>query len=162
MKQIDALSQFNVTLISRYELDKNPSDIKERKSAERVNLKRADFICLIRLKFDEDLEPRIMNKWAELQDSKDSSRFKNWQNKLSDIRTLKTLSMGYSDSIKGMLQFWSNLLNNETLHEGLIGEINDHLRKDENYNFQTSPDFQKSPSYLLTPMHHSGESFFYR
>ena len=56
-----------------------------------------------------------------------------------------------------MLEFWSNLLNNETLDENLIGEINDHLRKDENYNFQTSPDFQKSPSYLLTPMHHSGE-----
>ena len=55
-----------------------------------------------------------------------------------------------------MLEFWSNLLNNETLDENLIGEINDHLRKDENYNFQTSPDFQKSPSYLLTPMHHSG------
>ena len=61
--------------------------------------------------------------------------------------------------IKGMVEFWSNLLNNETLDENLIGEINDHLRKDENYNFQTSPDFQKSPSYLLTPMHHSGESF---
>ena len=59
--------------------------------------------------------------------------------------------------MKGMLEFWSNLLNNETLDENLIGEINEHLRKDENYNFQTSPDFQKSPSYLLTPMHQSGE-----
>ena len=104
MKQIDALSQFNVTLISRYELDKNPSDITERKSAERVNLKRADFICLIRLKFDEDLEPRIMNKWAELQSSPEASVYKNWQAKLSEsdnIRTLKTLAMGYKDSIKG-------------------------------------------------------------
>ena len=108
MKQIDALSQFNVTLISRYELDKNPSDITERKSAERVNLKRADFICLIRLKFDEDLEPRIMNKWAELQSSPEASVYKNWQAKLSEsdnIRTLKTLAMGYKDSIKGRESF---------------------------------------------------------
>ena len=77
---------------------------------------------------------------------------------MEPLKDLHVKSLGYGANISGMLTFWTNLLKNENLNDDLIQEIFNYLTsKDENYNFQTSPILNLSPSaYASTPMHKEG------
>ena len=159
IQNIRAISQFSRNLRTRYDLDKDTKLIKERKKAESINIKRADFICQLRAKFDEDIEPRIQSKWNQLKTSPTAAEYDHWQNKIDLLPDLHVKSLGYPEDISGMLSFWTNLLKNENLNDELIQEIFKYLTiKDVNYNFQTSPNLNLSPSVQLTPIHQHGNT----
>ena len=159
IENIRAISQFNRNLRTRYDLDKDTKLIKERKKAEAINIKRADFICQLRAKIEEDIEPRIRSKWQSLQNH--CTDYDHWQNKINfkQLSDLHVKSLGYQEDMSGLLSFWTNLLKNENLNDDLIKEIFQFLTvKDVNYNFQTSPNLNLSPSVQLTPIHQHGQN----
>ena len=71
-----------------------------------------------------------------------------------ELNELYTLSLGYQSDINGMMNFWSNFLNNENLSKDLIQKLFDYLSIYD-YNYNLSPG---TPSALLTPHHETGNS----
>lgn len=136
-------------MIDRFDLKTEPKDVKDRKKAAEINAKRADFVCLVRFKRDEDLDAAIRQRWIEVINHNLAKEYINWSDKLNkpDLNELYTLSLGYQNDINGMMNFWSNLLNNENINEELIIKLSEYLSIYD-YNYNLSPS---TPSGLVTP-----------
>ena len=63
LDKIQSLSNFNLSLKQKYQLDKDLKKISEKKKREGIALKRCDFLNLIRIKIDESIEIRIKQLW---------------------------------------------------------------------------------------------------
>ena len=153
--KIDALANYKLKMADRFDLNTDPRKVKDRKKSEELNSKRADFVCLVRFKRDEDLDHGIRERWASLV-YKYNRDYTNWPEKLNkpELNELYTLSLGYQSDINGMMNFWSNFLNNENLSKDLIQKLSDYLSIYD-YNYNLSPG---TPSALLTPHHETGNS----
>ena len=66
MEKIQSLNTFNLTLRQKYQLERDPKKIIERKKREEITLKRCEFLHLIRIKIEESIEERIHKLWHGL------------------------------------------------------------------------------------------------
>lgn len=74
------------------------------------------------------------------------------------MQIMHTKSVGYEGNLHGLIRFWTNLIKQETYHDGLISELQTHAALDINLNYE-SPS-ARSPQNLLTPFDFSDAPVF--